>query len=40
VFATVYHALGIDPTRTTVADLTGRPHYLVESDARPMPELV
>ncbi len=40
VFATLYHNLGIDPTATTVADLTGRPHYLVDSDVRPMRELV
>lgn len=30
VFATIYHNLGIDPRTTTVADLSGRPHYLVD----------
>ncbi len=39
VFATLYHALGIDPNRTTVADLGGRPQYLVDRH-QPMPELV
>ncbi len=39
VFATLYHALGIDPNRTTVADLGGRPQYLVDR-WQPMPELV
>ena len=37
VHATVYHALGIDPT-TTITDPTGRPQHLV--DAQPMRELV
>ena len=40
VFATLYHNLGIDPHKTTVPDLSGRPHYLVEPGCRPMPELV
>jgi hypothetical protein len=40
VFATLYHTLGIDPTRTTVSDLQGRPHYLVDAEYRPMRELV
>lgn len=39
VFATLYHALGIDPNRTTVPDLSGRPTYLVDRH-EPMPELV
>jgi hypothetical protein len=38
VVATLYHALGIDVTQTTLTDPTGRPQYLV--DARPMPELI
>ncbi len=39
VIATLYHALGIDPTRTTIDDPHGRPQYLVES-GRPIEELV
>jgi hypothetical protein len=31
VFATLYHNLGIDGSRTTVKDLRGRPHYLVDN---------
>jgi hypothetical protein len=30
IFATLYHNLGIDPSRTTLLDPTGRPQYLVE----------
>ena len=30
VFATLYHNLGIDLTKTTITDPSGRPHYLVE----------
>ncbi|HEX3149728.1 MAG TPA: DUF1501 domain-containing protein [Gemmataceae bacterium] len=40
VFATLYHTLGIDPTRTTVKDHGGRPHYLVDADYTPMRELI
>jgi uncharacterized protein (DUF1501 family) len=40
LFATLYHNLGIDPTLTTVPDLTGRPQYIVEDSARPLRELV
>jgi len=40
VFATLYHSLGIDVNTTTVADLHGRPQYLVADDAKPMRELV
>ena len=40
VFATLYHHLGIDPQQATVTDLSGRPQYLVENDARPLPELI
>jgi hypothetical protein len=39
VFATLYHTLGIDATQTTLADLTGRPRYLVEA-AAPISELI
>jgi uncharacterized protein (DUF1501 family) len=40
LFATLYHNLGIDVTRTTINDLTGRPQYLVEDHAKPIRELV
>jgi uncharacterized protein (DUF1501 family) len=39
VYATLFHHLGID-LRTTISDLNGRPQYLVEDDALPLPELV
>ncbi len=39
VFATLYHALGIDVNKATVDDFTGRPHYLVENGLQPMREL-
>ncbi len=40
VFATLYHNLGIDVNKTTVADLSGRPTFLVPEGALPMRELV
>jgi len=40
IFATLYHNLGIDTSAVTLPDLAGRPQYLVENHARPMPELV
>ena len=30
VHATLYHNLGIDPHKTTVDDLSGRPRYLLD----------
>lgn len=39
VLATLYTRLGIDPNKTTVADLAGRPQYLVDGH-RPMAELL
>lgn len=39
VFATLYRNLGIDPTRTTLTDLTGRPRYLMD-EFRPLPEVL
>ena len=39
VFATLYHQLGINPNTTTLPDLTGRPHYLVDG-WEPMKELI
>ena len=38
VHATLYHNLGIDANDTTLTDLAGRPHYLVDG-WKPMPEL-
>jgi hypothetical protein len=40
VFATLYHSLGIDPYQTTVTDLSGRPHYLLETSDQPLRELL
>jgi hypothetical protein len=40
VFATLYHNLGIDVSKTTVPDLSGRPQYLVEPGCMPIRELV
>jgi hypothetical protein len=39
IHASLYRFLGIDPQRTTVRDLSGRPRYLVD-DYQPLPELV
>ena len=39
VFATLYHNLGIDVSRTTVEDRKGRPQYLLEHQ-QPLAELV
>ncbi len=39
VFATLYHALGINANRVTLQDLAGRPQYLVDY-AEPMAELI
>ncbi|HEY2911694.1 MAG TPA: DUF1501 domain-containing protein [Gemmataceae bacterium] len=40
LYATLYHNLGIDPAAATLPDLTGRPQYLVEDNAKPLTELV
>jgi hypothetical protein len=40
VFATLYHALGIDVAAAQVVDLAGRPHFLVEPEFKPLRELV
>jgi len=40
LYATLYHNLGIDPKLATLPDLNGRPQFLVEDDAAPLPELV
>lgn len=40
VFSTLYHNLGINAATTTLADRTGRPHYLVDNAAQPILELV
>lgn len=39
VFATLYHNLGIDASKTTIDDLRGRPQYLLDA-GRPVGELV
>jgi uncharacterized protein (DUF1501 family) len=39
VFATLYHNLGLDVSKTTIPDLTGRPQFLVDGYS-PMRELV
>jgi uncharacterized protein DUF1501 len=39
LFATVYRKLGIDGARATLPDLTGRPQYLAEDPAAPLPEV-
>jgi hypothetical protein len=39
VLATLYHVIGIDSSRTTLTDPTGRPQYLLDS-GRPIDELV
>jgi uncharacterized protein (DUF1501 family) len=39
LFATVYRNLGIDGARETLPDLSGRPQYLVEDQAAPLPEV-
>lgn len=40
VFATLYHNLGIDVSKVTVNDLSGRPQYLVENALQPLKEVV
>ena len=39
LYATLYRNLGIDVSRTTVQDLSARPQYLVEDQAKPLREL-
>jgi hypothetical protein len=40
VFSSLYHHLGIDVTKATLDDLSGRPQYLIEGNHAPLPELV
>jgi uncharacterized protein (DUF1501 family) len=40
IYATLFHNLGIDTSQATIQDLNGRPQYLIEDNARPLPELV
>ena len=40
IFATLYHNIGIDVKTTTVRDLQGRPHYLIDPSAEPLNELI
>ncbi len=39
VFATLYHNLGIDASKTQLADLSDRPYYLVDN-YHPLPEVI
>src|SRR5205814_2297508 len=39
VFATMYHNIGIDAANTTIADLSGRPQYLVDGH-KPIHEVI
>jgi hypothetical protein len=39
IFATLYNNLGINPNTSTVTDLAGRPHYLVENEFLPIKEV-
>jgi len=39
IFATLYNNLGINPNTSTVTDLAGRPHYLVEDEFLPLKEV-
>lgn len=40
MFATLYHNMGIDPNTTTIPDLTGRPQFLVDTNYKPLPEVI
>jgi len=40
LFATLYRNLGIDTNQVTIADLNGRPQYLIQESVQPMRELV
>jgi hypothetical protein len=40
VFATLYQRLGIDVSKTTIPDLSGRPQFLVDHGYQPLKELV
>jgi hypothetical protein len=40
VFATLYHNMGIDVSKATIEDLTGRPQFLVDNNHQPMRELI
>jgi hypothetical protein len=39
LYATLYQNLGIDANQTTITDLNGRPHYLVDGKSNPISEL-
>jgi hypothetical protein len=40
LYSTLYHNLGINTNEVTLNDINGRPQFLVEDNAQPMPELV
>ena len=39
IFATLYNNLSIDTDTTTITDLQGRPHYIVDKGYKPLPEV-
>jgi hypothetical protein len=40
IYAMLFCNLGIDVGQATLRDLGGRPQYVVEDQAKPLPELV
>jgi hypothetical protein len=40
VYSTLFRHMGIDTDLTTISDLNGRPQYLVEDRAKPLPEMI
>ena len=40
VHATLYNRLGIDANKVVLHDMSNRPHTLVNSEHRPIPELI
>ncbi len=40
IFATLYHNMGIDVQSTTLPDLTGRPQFLIDTQYKPLPEVI
>ena len=40
IFATLYHNMGINPNTTTIPDLTGRPQFLVDTNYKPLHEVI
>ena len=40
VFSTLFHQMGISPIHDRAFDLQGRPHYPIDPQAKPLPELI